>query len=97
MADTKQAIPVETTPADHKGPIVSTEAEGNSRSASISPAEGGHNGHEQTEAEPEVPADEIEAKKKGFFAYFRTRDFYIILILGYVWMRSKDPETCESS
>jgi solute carrier family 35 protein F1/2 len=92
MADTKQAITVETTPADRKGPIVSTEAEGNS-----SPAEGGHNGHEQTEAEPEVPADEIEAKKKGFFAYFRTRDFYIILILGYVWMRSTDPETSESS
>lgn len=27
--------------------------------------------------------DELEASKKGRFAYFKTRDFYIVLVLGY--------------
>ena len=26
--------------------------------------------------------DELEASKKGRFAYFKTRDFYIVLVLG---------------
>lgn len=26
--------------------------------------------------------DELEATKKGRFAYFKTRDFYIVLVLG---------------
>ncbi|KAL1967702.1 hypothetical protein VTN77DRAFT_2959 [Rasamsonia byssochlamydoides] len=32
----------------------------------------------------EVAADKIDTSKKGFFAYFRTKDFYIILIFGQV-------------
>ncbi|KAI4237812.1 MAG: hypothetical protein L6R40_005837 [Gallowayella cf. fulva] len=27
--------------------------------------------------------EEVEASKKGWFAYFKTRDFYIVLLLGY--------------
>ena len=29
-----------------------------------------------------APADLVEEKKKGFFAYFKTKEFYIVLILG---------------
>lgn len=28
--------------------------------------------------------EEVQASKKGWFAYFKTRDFYIVLVLGYV-------------
>ncbi len=28
--------------------------------------------------------DELEASKKGRFAYFKTKEFYIVLVLGYV-------------
>ena len=27
--------------------------------------------------------DAVDDSKKGFFAYFKTRDFYIVLVLGY--------------
>lgn len=28
--------------------------------------------------------EEIEESKRGWFAYFKTKDFYIVLVLGYV-------------
>lgn len=28
--------------------------------------------------------DELEASKKGRLAYFKTKEFYIVLVLGYV-------------
>ena len=30
----------------------------------------------------EVTVEEIDESKKGWFAYFQTRDFYIVLLLG---------------
>ena len=41
---------------------------------------------------PRADVEEIDASKKGWFAYFRTRNFYIVLVLGYaarIPMRSK--------
>ncbi|KAL9601562.1 MAG: hypothetical protein Q9219_002396 [cf. Caloplaca sp. 3 TL-2023] len=38
----------------------------------------------QGDAEGVVTVDELEASKKGRFAYFKTRDFYIVLILGQI-------------
>lgn len=34
--------------------------------------------------QPERTVEEIEGRKRGWFAYFKTRDFYIVLVLGYV-------------
>lgn len=31
----------------------------------------------------EVTAEEIDESKKGWFAYLQTRDFYVVLLLGY--------------
>lgn len=28
------------------------------------------------------PADQVDEQKKGFFAYFKTKEFYITVILG---------------
>jgi solute carrier family 35 protein F1/2 len=39
----------------------------------------------QTENENEpTPADKVDEEKKGFLAFFKTKEFYIILFLGYV-------------
>ena len=32
-------------------------------------------------------AEEIDESKKGWFAYFRTKDFYVVLLLGYAYLR----------
>lgn len=39
--------------------------------------------HPQPEVTDMTTADEIEEGKKGWFAYLRTRNFYIVLLLGY--------------
>ena len=31
-----------------------------------------------------VPADQVDQEKKGFLAYFKTKEFYIVLVLGQV-------------
>lgn len=31
----------------------------------------------------EVTVEEIDESEKGWFAYFKTRNFYIVLLLGY--------------
>lgn len=31
---------------------------------------------------PEQPADQIDQQKKGRLAYFKTKEFYIVLVLG---------------
>jgi solute carrier family 35 protein F1/2 len=31
---------------------------------------------------PEQPADQIDEQKKGRLAYFKTKEFYIVLVLG---------------
>ena len=33
-------------------------------------------------SENETPADQIDGKKKSFWAYFQTKEFYITLLLG---------------
>lgn len=32
----------------------------------------------------------IEASEKGWLAYFKTRNFYIVLVLGYVFWNAPD-------
>ena len=39
------------------------------------------------ENDEEAIADIIDSSKKGFFAYFLTKEFYIIIVLGYVLFR----------
>lgn len=79
MFDKKEDITIQAQPADQKN-IASSEA------SPVQAHEGGAaagdgNGHDVSE----VPAaDLIDTKKKGFLAYFTTKEFYIILILGWV-------------
>ncbi|KAL4885789.1 hypothetical protein BJY04DRAFT_179198 [Aspergillus karnatakaensis] len=34
------------------------------------------------DSSPETAADQVDSEKKGFFAYFKTKEFYITLLLG---------------
>lgn len=34
--------------------------------------------------------EEIEASEEGWLAYFKTRNFYIVLVLGYVFWNAPD-------
>lgn len=37
----------------------------------------------QTEEDGQMPADKVDEQKKGFFAFLKTKEFYIIVVLGY--------------
>ncbi|PGH18281.1 hypothetical protein AJ79_00620 [Helicocarpus griseus UAMH5409] len=37
-----------------------------------------------SEEEPPAPADVVDKSKKGYFAYFLTKEFYIVLVLGQI-------------
>ncbi|OJJ06211.1 hypothetical protein ASPVEDRAFT_314870 [Aspergillus versicolor CBS 583.65] len=65
----KQQPTVETTVTGPDGGRPSTVT-----SADASPSE--------SDPVPETAADQIDDGKKGFFAYFKTKEFYITLILG---------------
>ncbi len=43
----------------------------------------GANGGSVGGREAPTSVEEIEATEKGWFAYFRTRNFYVVLVLGY--------------
>jgi solute carrier family 35 protein F1/2 len=36
----------------------------------------------QTEEDGQMPADKVDESKKGFFAFLKTKEFYIIVVLG---------------
>ena len=38
------------------------------------------------DGQPERTVEEVEGSKTGWFAYFKTKDFYLVLVLGYVSM-----------
>ena len=66
------------------GTEVRTEEEGGSKSSSSNDRAIGHGAPEVIGIEGERTVEEIEESKKGWFAYFKTKDFYIVLLLGYV-------------
>lgn len=72
---------------DSKGPTKQVLAAGNDSSSLSSPA---RDASELTGVKDgpgaqasAVDVEEIDESKKGWFAYFRTRNFYIVLVLGY--------------
>ena len=45
---------------------------------------------------PRADIEEIEESEQGWFAYFRTRNFYIVLVLGYAACTSRWASVAES-
>jgi solute carrier family 35 protein F1/2 len=69
MSDSKNLSTVEAYAANSNGESPSSAVAVNAT------ASGEDYGHE-------TPADQIDQKKKGFLAYFHTKEFYITLLLG---------------
>lgn len=69
---------VKSASVDHVSPV---KVSGEGTSSPTSP----QLGHAPPEviADQENPVEEIEKGKKGWFAYLKTRNFYIVLVLGY--------------
>ncbi|KAL8857606.1 MAG: hypothetical protein Q9178_005771 [Gyalolechia marmorata] len=69
-----------------------TEHHTSTQPGADSPSSGGvrpaHGAPEVTGVDEDTAAvttvEEVEASKKGWFAYFKTRDFYIVLVLGQI-------------
>lgn len=51
-------------------------------SKDVSTFDSSPNGHASPEVEDMSAADEIEEGNKGWFAYIKTRNFWIVLLLG---------------
>lgn len=84
MADPKDQIAVQTTSTDfnttlsaskQNASVVVTAAEGEPESSSSGSGDGGEGG-------PPAAGDQVDEQKKGFLAYFKTKEFYITLVLG---------------
>ncbi|KAE8148581.1 hypothetical protein BDV25DRAFT_15794 [Aspergillus avenaceus] len=74
MSESKDQITVQTTAAgSHGGPAVEYPKHDASTDA-----------NHEVDSGSEAPADQIDKQKKGFLAYFKTKEFYIILILGQI-------------
>lgn len=84
MADRKDQITVQTTSTEpdttlspHLAPkqnasVVVTAAEGEPEASGSGSGDGG----------PPAAGDQVDEQKKGFLAYFKTKEFYITLVLG---------------
>ena len=75
-----------TTATEQVAPIES-EAKGLPSSSASSPV------HAQPEVTGFETADEIEDGKRGWFAYLKTRNFYIVLLLGSVFYKHHEERT----
>ena len=69
-----------------KGPIehvVPTENEDGAASSTLPPI----NGNIAENPATDTVVEHVDESKKGWTAYFRTRDFYMVLVLGYASVR----------
>lgn len=70
MSDSKDPVTVQT--ADSIDRVSSSSQPKDASVAVVNPAE----------ETPVVLADKVDEEKKGFLAYFQTKEFYITLFLG---------------
>ncbi len=74
----KTAIAHTVSPGESKGSPLSSAAPIHGAPEVVDVYDGG-----ETYRGGEITVEEIDESKKGWFAYFKTRDFYIVLLLGY--------------
>lgn len=69
---------------EHFAPAAATRnsTSSTSESAHAPPRAVDTNGDGNSPEDVVTTVDELQASKKGRFAYFKTRDFYIVLVLG---------------
>lgn len=72
MSDSKNSVTVQT--ADSVDRVSSSSQPKDASVAVVNSA--------AVEETPVVLADKVDEEKKGFLAYFKTKEFYIVLALG---------------
>jgi solute carrier family 35 protein F1/2 len=75
MADRKDPITIQT--AAVAGDAALSDESPQLRESPDVPNVGGH-----VDRDEETAADVVDSSKKGFFAYFLTKEFYIVVVLG---------------
>lgn len=98
MAAVKDQIAGQTSAADSKSPASQSQSQaaqsaaGKNASVTVTePGQEGQEGQEEQEGQDgrqETTGDQVDTQKKGFLAYFTTKEFYITLVLGYVHVLS---------
>lgn len=82
MSESKDQITIQASGLDDH-----TAGRGSSSSTHSAPKDAaivGVQSSSQVEGSATQPADQVDEQKKGTFAYFRTKEFYITVVLGYV-------------
>ncbi|RJE18972.1 hypothetical protein PHISCL_08694 [Aspergillus sclerotialis] len=75
MSDSKSQIAIQASSSD-PNPVDFSQSKNDPSVAVTSTAP------QEESSENEAPADQIDGKKKSFWAYFQTKEFYITLLLG---------------
>jgi solute carrier family 35 protein F1/2 len=79
MSESKDQVTVQASTVDEPA-RTSSSAQSLPKDAAVAVAPSSSR-EEETER-PEQPADQIDELKKGRLAYFKTKEFYIVLALG---------------
>ena len=75
MSDTKDQVAVQTAVSPNvEGPSSDSAKQYTSVTVDAN--------NQDADSGSEVPADQLDQQKKGRFAFLRTKEFYIILVLG---------------
>lgn len=87
MANTKDEITVHTSSMEPDGGPSSQSSPPSKQDASVvvttaSAQEASGSGSGAGEGETPAAGDQVDEQKKGFLAYFKTKEFYITLVLG---------------
>lgn len=87
MANTKDQITIQTSSTDPEDGPSTQSPPPTKKDASVvvttaSAQEASGSGSGSGEGEAPTTGDQVDEQKKGFLAYFKTKEFYITLVLG---------------
>lgn len=80
MSDSKDQVTTHT--ASVGVTTANSPAETSKPQTAITPDVNSADGDDEESASEVAPADQLDQKKTGFLAYFKTKEFYITLSLG---------------
>jgi solute carrier family 35 protein F1/2 len=79
MSGSKDQVTVQASGLDYDAPRASSSsAHSLPKDAAVAVAQSSS----RQESQAEQPADLVDEQKKGFLAYFKTKEFYITVVLG---------------
>lgn len=77
MPDSKDQFTIQESPKDHNNVVESAKVP-----SLVHEVTSQETPSQNDEDVPESRVEAVREEKKGFFSYFRTKEFYIVLVLG---------------